>query len=413
MVQYKSDKVRGNEKSDARGAISESPHDPAVAVLVVELVQEEHGEDPQVYGQLEESGPDHLLHGRVAVLVAVHALHVDVEVLVLQLEAVQHQRDREVPELHEFREAQVQEAAAQPQDEFYQLQLGVDDLLEEEVEGEGVGEAEGKLEQVVLQDVPVNIEGVVPIVVHDERVHQRILLDEQDGEGEEEEVGSKGVARDVDALEEGVDVAEVLAEGDGEVAEAEEGQVEQLVGVQSHGVVLVVAEHQLPLVVHLQEHQEQPYYSHLEPALPHYLPLVVEQYPNNGEKVLGQRLGHQNGLPMVIEHPIDHQIHDPNQIVLPHEDRQQRREPQAPLTLCQIVVEHYGYQAHAGRVSVVEEVEEVEGRRESQVERARDVVRADFDQVVDFEDVDYEDVGEEEGVEGAQVGQLGWQQGGD
>lgn len=105
-----------------------------------------------------------------------HSLNVDVEVFVLELEAVNHKRNGIVAELNQLRKTQIQEAAPQPQDEFYQLKLGVDGLLKQEVESEGVGQTECELEHTVLQDVAVDVEGVVPIVIHDERVDQCVLL---------------------------------------------------------------------------------------------------------------------------------------------------------------------------------------------------------------------------------------------
>lgn len=84
------------------------------------------------------------------------------------------------------------------------------------------------------------------------------------------------MSRYVDALEEGVDGAQVLTQSDGEVAEAEDSQVQQLVWMESHHVMLVIAKYQVALVVDFEETQKRYHHQYLEATLGYDLPLVIE-----------------------------------------------------------------------------------------------------------------------------------------
>ena len=144
--------------------LGRSPHEPPFAVLIIELVQQEHCDYCSIRADLDEQRPDHLLLGRVAVLLLVHALHVQVEVLVLQLEAQHQEGNRKVTELHQLAQAEVTETSTQPEDEPHQFKLAIDHLFEDEVEGEGIGEAEGELGNGWLEHIAVDVESIVPVV---------------------------------------------------------------------------------------------------------------------------------------------------------------------------------------------------------------------------------------------------------
>jgi len=88
-------------------------------------------------------------------------------------------------------------------------------------------------------------------------------------------------------------------------------------------MVLVIPENQVALVVKLQEAQEEANYCDLEATLGDDLPLVVEEDLDDGDEVAGQRFGNQDGLTVVVEHSVEYQIDDPDEVVLADEDRQQ------------------------------------------------------------------------------------------
>ena len=105
------------------------------------------------------------------------AFNVNVEVLVLQFEGNHQERNGKVSELNQFSEAEVTKSGSHPKYKFHQFQLRVDYLLVQKIEGESIDKAERILEYLLFDDVPIDVEGVMAIVIGDEGVDQGILID--------------------------------------------------------------------------------------------------------------------------------------------------------------------------------------------------------------------------------------------
>jgi hypothetical protein len=67
-------------------------------------------------------------------------------------------------------------------------------LLEEEVKGESISKAEGKLRESWFEKIPINIEGKVSVVIADEGVDESELIDYDNRDRKEEEVGCQGMS---------------------------------------------------------------------------------------------------------------------------------------------------------------------------------------------------------------------------
>lgn len=161
----------------------------------------------------------------------------------------------------------------------------------------------------------------------------------------------------------------------------------------------LITEHQSASVEVAHVHAEDYSSEDLQLELRNYLELVIEEYLDYGEDVPQKGLGDVDLLAILTKHPVHDQVPNPDHIVLPYEDGQEGHHAQSPLALDQIVVIHYGHQGNTGCVSVVQEIEEEDGRCECQVEAARQVVRTGILEVIDFHDEDHKQVREDQTVD--------------
>ena len=102
--------------------------------------------------------------------------HIKVEVPVLKLEAKQQEWNGEISKFHKFSKAEINGGCSQPKNESHQFQLRIDHLLEEEVKRKGIGKAEGEFRECWLEQVPIDIKGEVPVIISDEGVNKRELV---------------------------------------------------------------------------------------------------------------------------------------------------------------------------------------------------------------------------------------------
>lgn len=93
------------------------------------------------------------------------------------------------------------------------------------------------------------------------------------------------MAGDVDPLEEIANRREVLSQGDGQVDDAEERQVKELVGMEGHRVVRVIAEDQPPSVEEVDIPCEYPHRDYLELELLYDLHLIRQEDLDDGQQV--------------------------------------------------------------------------------------------------------------------------------
>ena len=107
-----------------------------------------------------------------------NTLNVDVEVLVLQFEGNHQERNGKISEFNQFSKAEIAESGSHPKNKFHQFQLRVDNLLVQKIEGKGIDKAERILEDLLLEDVAIDVKGVMAIVIGDEGVDQGIFIDQ-------------------------------------------------------------------------------------------------------------------------------------------------------------------------------------------------------------------------------------------
>lgn len=100
-----------------------------------------------------------------------YTLYIQVKVFVLKLERKHKERNGIVPELNQFREAEIAKGGSKPKNKSHEFEFRVDCLFEDKMKGKGIKQAKTILEKVVLDDVSINIECIMSVVVSDKGVN--------------------------------------------------------------------------------------------------------------------------------------------------------------------------------------------------------------------------------------------------
>lgn len=204
-----------------------------------------------------------------------------------------------------------------------------------------------------------------------------------------------------------VEPVQAVAEGEDVVAEAqrqvccdEQAEVQQLGRVEGSLVVLVVPEYQLAVVVLVQVVAENGEYGHLHVVVLDDA-LGVDQHQLDEAEGRSQNIApdRPDAGAVLADYPIQQQVPAPDDIVLADVDSQQRAQPHAPGTADLAVVEPHGHQCQAGRVGVVQEIEEVDSRTESQSQTACHIVQVMVTKLVYLHSEHQEQVPEQQAVD--------------
>lgn len=144
-----------------KSKIKVSPHKPILPILP-KRPHQEHIKYPEIDRNLGQNTIHHPISPLLLTyLLPVHFLNIEAKTAVAYLKRKQHKWQCKVPELDQWRGRQVEQRAEPPEDKLDHLVVAVDYELDEHDHAEGVDQAQWVLGP---PEVPVQVEGVVPVV---------------------------------------------------------------------------------------------------------------------------------------------------------------------------------------------------------------------------------------------------------